>query len=141
MKLSYPILLCCSVLSLLLASCKGNEPKYHIGISQCSDDAWRRQMNDEMKREASFDQDMALDFRCAHDDSELQAHQIDSLVQSGIDLLIVSPSEEEALTSAVEKAYRKGIPVIVVDRRTKSDAFPVSLFQQKSVLLLQKAKR
>ena len=110
-------------MSLLLASCKGNEPKYRIGVSQCSDDAWRRQMNDEMKREASFDQDMALDILCAHDDAQLQARQIDSLVQSGIDLLIVSPSEEEALTSTVDAVYRKGIPVIVVDRKTQSDEY------------------
>lgn len=123
MKLPHTLLLCCSFVSLLLASCQGNEPRYRIGISQCSDDAWRMQMNDEMKREASFDQDMALDFRCAHDDSQLQARQIDSLVQSGIDLLIVSPSEEAALTSAVETAYRKGLPVIVVDRKTKSDDY------------------
>ncbi len=107
---------------LIITSC--NETKrYRIGVSQCSSDVWREQMNDEMRREATFSKNIDLDFRCGHDNNALQAAQIDSLVKEGVDLLIVSPSEEVALTPAVEAAYRKGIPVILVDRRIRSDAY------------------
>ena len=36
------------VLPLLLSCQSGGEPKYHIGVSQCSDDAWRTKLNEEM---------------------------------------------------------------------------------------------
>ena len=114
-----PVLL----LSLVLGSCERSKPRYRIGVSQCSDDAWRRQMNAEMQREATFSKDISLDIRCAHDDRVRQAAQIDSLLAEGVDLLIVSPSEEVALTPAVEAASRQGVPVVLVDRRVKTDAY------------------
>ena len=114
-----PVLL----LSLVLGSCERSKPRYRIGVSQCSDDAWRRQMNAEMQREATFSKDISLDIRCAHDDRVRQAAQIDSLLAESVDLLIVSPSEEVALTPAVEAARRRGVPVVLVDRRVKTDAY------------------
>jgi hypothetical protein len=51
-KITFPLIL----LIVVFASCNKTKSTDHkiIGISQCSDDAWRRTMNDEMIREASF---------------------------------------------------------------------------------------
>jgi ribose transport system substrate-binding protein len=40
-----------------------------------------------------------------------------------VDLLIVSPKEAAPLTEPVAEAYRKGIPVIVLDRRVLGDQY------------------
>lgn len=41
-------------LAALVSSCDGTNTRYHIGVSQCSDDEWRHKMNKEMQREALF---------------------------------------------------------------------------------------
>lgn len=116
-------------ITLLLAltltqSCSKTEETFKIGISQCSNDVWRQQMNKEISREASFHhKKLHLDFRSANEDNALQIRQIDSLVNEGIDLLVVSPNEAKALTPIVEKVYAKGIPVVVVDRKINSDKY------------------
>lgn len=102
---------------LLIASCSPTEPTYHIGVSQCLDDAWRQKMNHEMDRELLHYSDMELSTRVANGSNELQCQQIDSFIRENVDLLIVSPNEAEAVRPAVTRAYRAGIPVIVADRR------------------------
>ena len=111
------------LVSTLIVSCQKSEPTYRIGISQCSQDPWRQQMNKEMKREATFYKNVQLDIRSAHDSNELQTRQIDSLLNEGIDLLVVCPNEGRALSPAVEKAMAKGIPVIVADRKTSTQHY------------------
>ncbi len=49
--------------------------------------------------------------------------QIDSLVDSGIDLLIVAPNQVKTISSAIDRAYDKGIPVIVFERKTNSQKY------------------
>ena len=61
-----------------------------------------------------------LRFAAAYDSDERQVQQIDSLVASGIDLLIVAPNQVETISPAIDRAYDKGIPVIVFERKTSS---------------------
>lgn len=107
----------CALSCLILSSCEAHHPTYHIGVSQCLDDAWREKMNSEMERELLHYDDMELCTRVANGSNELQCMQIDSFVAEGVDLLIVSPNEAYAVRPAVTRAYRAGIPVIVADRR------------------------
>jgi ribose transport system substrate-binding protein len=57
-----------------------------------------------------------------HNDSK-QASDIEDLVSRGVDLLIVSANTEQALDPVITRVMRKGIPVIMVDRRIASDNF------------------
>lgn len=108
--LTITVVLCCS--------CTDQKPKYVIGVSQCSEDIWRNWQNAEMKMEANFHEGVELRFTTAHDNSERQIQQIDSLVDSGIQLLIVAPNQLSSVSSAIDRAYDKGIPVIVFERKT-----------------------
>ena len=74
---------------MMLIACSGEKPHYIIGVSQCSEDIWRNWQNAEMKMESNFHDGVELRFATAHDDSKRQIQQIDSLVESGIQLLIV----------------------------------------------------
>lgn len=106
---------------LACVSCRHEQPHYVIGVSQCLDDAWRQRMNAEMERELVFHPEIQLTFRTAYGSNERQCAQIDSLISEHVDLLIVSPNEAAAVQPAVSRAYRKGIPVIVADRRVEGD--------------------
>ena len=100
------------------------DEKYIIGFSQCTGgDEWRKAMLDGMKRELAFYPNTELIFKDAKANSQTQVAQIRELLKSGINLLIVSPNEAEPLTPIVEEAYKNGIPVVVVDRRTSSPYF------------------
>ncbi len=106
-----------------MLSCSKYEPRYHIGISQCSEDIWRDWQNAEMKLEASFHEEAQLSFTTAHDDSRLQTQQIDSLVAAGIDLLIVAPNQLQTVSPAIDRAFDSGLPVIVFERKTDSQKY------------------
>ena len=108
------------VLFSLLASCSQDTTKYRIGVSQCSDDIWRDKQNSELKIGAYFHDNVELRFAAAYDNDERQIQQIDSLVATGIDLLIVAPNQVSTISSAIDRAYDRGIPVIVFERKTNS---------------------
>ena len=70
-----------------------------------------------MNRELAFHPNIQFIYRQADGNSQKQVVQANQLLQSAIDLFIISPNEGEPLTPVVEQAYLKGIPVIVVDRK------------------------
>ncbi|MBC6700121.1 substrate-binding domain-containing protein [Hymenobacter puniceus] len=111
---------------LLLTACSGPaaHPSYRIGFSQCSSTGtWRQAVLAGMERELSFHPEMQLRMLDAHDNSQRQQEQIRELVRGGIDLLIVSPQEAGPVTPAVEEAYQRGIPVVLLDRRITSEQY------------------
>ena len=111
------------VLAAMLASCSGGEARYRIGVSQCSDDIWRDKQNAELRMGAYFHDNVELKFAAAYDSDERQVQQIDSLVSDGIDLLIVAPNQVRTISPAIDRAYDKGIPVIVFERKTSSQKY------------------
>lgn len=111
------------LLGILFASCHQDTPRFRIGVAQCSDDSWRSKMNDEILREALFYDDVSVEIRSAGDDSRKQADDIRFFIDKGVDLLIISANEAAPLTPIVEKAYEKGIPIILVDRKILSDKY------------------
>ena len=108
---------------VFLESCAREQPKYIIGVAQCSEDIWRNWQNSEMQMEANFHDGVELRFTAANDNSQRQILQIDSLVDSGIDLLIVAPNQLSSVTPAINRAYDKGIPVIVFERKTNTQKY------------------
>ncbi|WP_188206811.1 ribose ABC transporter substrate-binding protein RbsB [Alkalibacillus aidingensis] len=52
----------------------------------------------------------------AQDDAATQLNSIEDLIQQGVDVLVVNPTDSEAVVSAVENANDAGIPVVTVDR-------------------------
>ncbi|HET9598763.1 MAG TPA: substrate-binding domain-containing protein [Anaeromyxobacteraceae bacterium] len=94
------------------------DKKFTIGMSQCNlGEPWRVQMNTDVKNAAEKHPNLTVVFKDAQNDSLKQRAQIEEFVASKVDLIIVSPKEAAPLTPPVAEAYKKGIPVIVLDRR------------------------
>ena len=85
-----------------------------IGITACRQDT---------PREAMFYDGVSVEIRSAGDDNRRQAEDIHYFMDKGVDLLIISANEAAPMTPIVEEAYRKGIPVITVDRKILSDKY------------------
>ena len=104
-------------------SCANHEQNFIIGVSQCSNDEWRSRMNEEISREALFYPNLKVEIRTAKDNNREQIEDIEEFIAKGVNLLVVSPNEAKAITPVVEKAYDRGIPVVLVDRKIASDKY------------------
>lgn len=100
--------ICYLLLLTLLLSCTKKEPHYVIGVSQCSEDIWREKQNDELRMGAYLHENVELRFAAAYDSDDRQVQQIDSLVATGIDLLIVAPNQVATISPAIDRAYDRG---------------------------------
>lgn len=114
MFIRYIILLMCTI-SIPLYS---QTTKWTIGMSQCNlGEPWRVQMNADIKKAAEAHPEIKVIFKDAQNDALRQSSHVDEFVRSGVNLIIISPKEAAPLTKPVSEAYKKGIPVIVLDRR------------------------
>ncbi|MFZ5369044.1 MAG: sugar ABC transporter substrate-binding protein [Spirochaetota bacterium] len=118
------IVLCVSLSLLLvglLASCGKNakksdtyQPVIGLSLDSLVVERWRRDV-DSFTRAAS-DLDATVKLRVANQDADTQIAQIKSLVDSGIDVLVVIPNHADKLTEVCRMVSRKHIPVISYDR-------------------------
>ncbi len=115
------------------AATAGEKPKsdapaasktFTIGMSQCNlGEPWRVQMNADIKAAAAQHPNLEVIFKDAQNDTLRQRSHIEEFVSAGVNLIIVSPKEAEPLTEPIANAFRGGIPVIVLDRAVRGDAF------------------
>ena len=108
---------------VLMTGCAQQPRKFVIGVSQCSEDVWRDKLNDELKMGEYLNDSLIVKLASSNDDNVLQNKQVNQFIDEGVDLLIVSPNQLSAISKSVERAYDKGIPVILYDRKTNSDKY------------------
>lgn len=106
-----------------LFSCTESKQTYKIGVAQCSKGPWREKVNQEMlAAQHLYEHDVKVSIANSFDDPNLQAHQIDSLAQTGIDLMVVAPYEDtQVINEAIARVLKEGIPVVSFDRKTSAD--------------------
>ena len=95
-----------------------------VGMSQCNlGEPWRVQMNEDIKQAASKHPNLRMIFKDAQNDSLVQRAQVEELVAQRVDVLLISPKEAAPLTKPVAEAYRRKIPVVVLDRAVQGDEY------------------
>jgi len=106
------------------AKCGGPDGKYTIGMSQANvAEPYRERMDDDIRAAAEDVPQFSVEFADAQQDNAKQVSDVENFLTKQIDLLIISPNEATPLTAVVAKAYNKGIPVIVLDRKVDGDAY------------------
>lgn len=119
-----PLLLIFFLASCDFRSISPGKEIVRIGFSQCtSDDLWRITMNEELERISAVYPEIEFEIRDGKANNNKQIEDIRYFINSGVDVLIVSPNESEPITPVVEEAYSEGIPVILIDRKISSDKF------------------
>ena len=100
------------------------EDPWIVGMSQCNlGEPWRVQMNADVRAAAAAHPNLRVIFKDAQNNSLTQRAQVEEFVEQGVDLIIISPKEAAPLTGPVAEAYRRGTPVIVLDRAVQGDSF------------------
>ena len=84
---------------------------------------YRQRMDDDIKAAAENVPQFSVEFADAQQDNAKQVSDVENFLTKQIDLLIISPNEATPLTAVVAKAYNKGIPVVVLDRKVDGDAY------------------
>lgn len=126
MQKPFLYILLVTLLSCLLPACAADDynaeqERFLIGISQCSDDNWRRKMNEELQREAAINHCVELEIRSANDNDQTQIDDIDYFIRQKVDLIIVAPNTTKAISPAIKRALDSHIPIILVDRSIDSE--------------------
>ncbi|KAA9157176.1 substrate-binding domain-containing protein [Amycolatopsis acidicola] len=102
----------------------GADGKYTIGMSQANvAEPYRQRMDDDIRAAAATVPQFTVNFADAAQDNSKQVEQVDNFLTQQIDLLIISPNEATPLTAPVKRAFDKGIPVLVLDRKVDGDAY------------------
>ena len=53
----------------------------------------------------------------------LQTRQINQMIDEKVDLLVIAPNQLNSISPAINRAYDKGIPVIIYDRKATSNKY------------------
>lgn len=106
------------------SNCKGAGGSYLIGMSQANvAEPYRQRMNDDIKAAAAKVPQFKVQFADAAQDNGKQVSDVENYLTQQINLLIISPNEATPLTAVVKKAYDKGIPVVVLDRKIDGTSY------------------
>lgn len=99
------------------------ERVYLIGMSQANlVEPWRVTMNLEFAEAAAEHDNLRVIYTDAAQDTRRQIADVDMLMGYGIDLLVISPNDSEALRPVLAQVYRK-IPVVVLDRAVSGEDY------------------
>lgn len=105
-------------------NCQGPNGKYTIGMSQANlAEPYRVRMDDDIRKAATKVPQFEVQFSDAAKDNSKQVSDVENFITKQVDLLMISPNEAAPLTDVVKKAYNKGIPVVVLDRKVDGDAY------------------
>lgn len=110
---------------LISLSCEEvHENRYRIGFANCFDnDLWRKSMVNSMRVEAALNSEIDLEIFEADIDAKLQIANVEYMIDNDFDLIIVSPLDADLIVPSLEKAHKKEIPVILIDRKAKTDKY------------------
>ncbi len=103
-------------------------PPWTIGFSQDTmDHPWRAYMVTSAEAQAEQYPDLVEEFiyTDAGGSNEKQIADVEDLISRGVDLIMMSPREAQALVPAVDAIKKAGIPLIVLDREVVGDDYNV----------------
>ncbi len=120
------LLVCLLVIGLV--SCEkysDKSSKIKIGFSQSisEDDTWRKSMDNSMKVEASLHPEIDLSIYNANSSSKKQISDIENMIDNNMDVIIIAPLGNDSITSVIDKAFKKGIPIIILDRKVNTSNY------------------
>ena len=111
-----------------LISCENYSDKssrIKIGFSQSisEDDSWRKSMDNSMKVEASLHPEIDLSIYNANSSSKKQINDIENMIDNHMDVIIIAPLGNDSITPVIDKAFKKGIPIIILDRKVNTSNY------------------
>jgi ribose transport system substrate-binding protein len=122
------------VAAFALIACGGNQPsggptKYKVGVSNTlQGNGWREEMICSIKAQAKASGVVSsVTIANRNTDAAGQIADIRNLISSGANIIVINPSDRDALNSVIKQATDKGIVVVAVDQAvSEPSAYVVS---------------
>ena len=100
------------------------ERGYVVGFAQDTmANDWRAAQVHEVRQTLANNPNIRFIQTDAEGNSARQILDMERLAEQGVDVIITSPRDVQAMTPAVSAIYRKGIPVVLLTRRILSDDY------------------
>lgn len=132
------------LLIILLAGCQKSDDSassIKIGFSQgLGNHPLRTTMNHSMEIQASLHSEVDLHIFKEEGDVQKQISDIEQMMKENYQVIIISPIDSKSLVPVVEKAYSKGIPIILLDRKINSDKYTTYIGADNTEIGQQAAK-
>ena len=109
------------ILLLLLTGC--NRKQIVIGASFSGNSKWSQQLFKEIEVASYQHPNVGIDILNAKQDVALQEKQMNELIDKHVDLIIFAPRVYDGYEQVLQRAKEAGIPVILIDRKMKSDDY------------------
>ena len=107
-----------------LAKDCGPNNDYVIGFSQANfKEPYREHVNHELERLVKNYPKFKIVIADGQASVNTQVSQVENFMTQHVDLLMISPFEAAPLTPSVTAAYKAGVPVIELDRKTTGDQY------------------
>ncbi|RFU44934.1 substrate-binding domain-containing protein [Paraburkholderia sp. DHOC27] len=107
-----------------LAKDCGPNNDYVIGFSQANfKEPYREHVNNELQRLVKNYPKFKIVIADGQANVNTQVSQVENFMTQKVDLLMISPFEAAPLTPAVSAAYKAGVPVIELDRKTTGNDY------------------
>jgi ribose transport system substrate-binding protein len=107
-----------------LAKNCGAGKNFTIGFAQANNaEPYRQRVNADLQKAAKDYPNFKITIADGQGDSNKQISDVANFETQQVDLLMISPFEAQPLTPAVTQVYKKGIPVIELDRQTADDQY------------------
>jgi putative multiple sugar transport system substrate-binding protein len=122
----FSVLIVMTVLTGMLAACSGTtggSSKVSVGIVLPTKDEPRWVQDEQRFKDALADSDYTTEILFSQGSSAKEKENVETLLNKGIEVLIIAPHDGAAAGSAVEAAKKEGVTVISYDRLiTETDA-------------------
>jgi putative multiple sugar transport system substrate-binding protein len=122
----FSVLIVMTVLTGMLAACSGTtggSSKVSVGIVLPTKDEPRWVQDEQRFKDALADSDYTTEILFSQGSSAKEKENVETLLNKGIEVLIIAPHDGAAAGSAVEAAKKEGVTVIAYDRLiTETDA-------------------
>lgn len=117
------LILVMMIMTALAAACGKSSNEVNVGIVLPTKDEPRWVQDEARFKEALDGTDYTTDILFSQGSSAKEKENVETLINKGIDVLIICPQDGDAAASAVEAAKKAGVKVISYDRLiTKTDA-------------------
>jgi simple sugar transport system substrate-binding protein len=100
----------------------GGDDTIKVGFAQTgSESGWRSANTESMKKAFSSENGFDLVFNAADNDTAAQIAAVRSIINQGVDAIVIAPIVETGWDPVLRDAKRAGIPVILTDRSIQTE--------------------
>ncbi len=118
----------------------GAQDIYTVGFAQDTmGNDWRVAQVREVEEGFKDKENIRFFYTNGKSNTAMQVMNIEDMIRANVDVIISSPRDAKVMTPVIEKAYDKGIPVVLLSRTIESDKYTTFIHPKNTLIAKQAA--